>query len=809
MCKTKIAFIALDGAIGSYDKLYSYLIPDKLLSSALPGCRVSVPFGRSDNKRIGMIFSTESKDDISGLKELISVIDDYPVLNTELLKFCIYMKNNLFCTYFDAVNTVLPTGLKFRLADYYSVNSEFLCKSLLDDAELPVYSAIEEKGELSAGKLKNISPDYRDILLSLTEKGAVIHTVIPKRNTGDLTSKYVSLAENQSVSALKLTTRQKDVISAVEVAGQVSIKELQYFTGVSVSVINNLISKGILETYDVLEFRMPQRGTDNHKSSSITLNAEQEVAFSGLRDRLFTEQGEIALLYGVTGSGKTQVFLKLADETINSGRGVIVMVPEIALTPQMINLFSSRYGSRVAVFHSAMSIGQRMDEYRRIATGRASIAVGTRSAVFAPFNDLGLIVIDEEQEHTYKSEKNPRFNARDIAKLRIKYHKGLLCLSSATPSLETFSAAKAGRYGFYKLPHRFNDLSLPEVRVVNMRDELQNGNSSNLSRMLVFLIGEQLESGKQSIILLNRRGHNTYVSCQECGYVASCKNCSISLTFHSANNRLMCHYCGHSEPVYKKCPNCGSEFLAFSGVGTQKIFEELSVLFPKARILRLDADSTMTRNSYSQNLGDFADGKYDIMVGTQMVAKGLDFPKVSLVGVIGADKALSGDDYRSFERTFDLLTQVVGRAGRADGKGIAVIQTADTDNHIINLAKEQDYEAFYDEEIFDRKIKVFPPYCDLCLIWAQAQNEYSAKNCVFGLFDAIKNLIAEKYSDERVIILGPNPAFVPRVGGKYRYRMLIKCKNSPRFREMISNAISTCQNGDATIGVDINPVTII
>lgn len=809
MCKTKVALIALDGAAGSYDRLYSYLIPDELLPSALPGCRVSVPFGRSDNKRIGMIFSTESKADTSGLKELISVIDDYPVLNIELLKLCIYMKNNLFCTYFDAVNTVLPTGLKFRLADYYSVNSEFLCKSLLDDKELPVYSAIEEKGELSAEKLKNISPDYRDILLSLTEKGAVIHTVIPKRNMGDLTSKYVSLADNHSISALKLTPRQKDVISAVEVAGQVSIKELQYFTGVSVSVINNLISKGILETYDVLEFRMPQRETGNHKSSSIILNAEQEVAFNGLRDSLLTEQGEIALLYGVTGSGKTQVFLKLTDETIKSGRGVIVMVPEIALTPQMINLFSSRYGNRVAVFHSAMSIGQRMDEYRRIATGRASIAVGTRSAVFAPFKNLGLIVIDEEQEHTYKSEKNPRFNARDIAKLRIKYHKGLLCLSSATPSLETFSAAKAGRYGFYKLPHRFNDLSLPEVRVVNMRDELQDGNSSNLSRMLVSLIGEQLESGKQSIILLNRRGHNTYVSCQECGYVASCKNCSISLTFHSANNRLMCHYCGHSEPVYKKCPNCGSEFLVFSGVGTQKIFEELSVLFPKARILRLDADSTMTRNSYSKNLGDFADGKYDIMVGTQMVAKGLDFPKVSLVGVIGADKALSGDDYRSFERTFDLLTQVVGRAGRADGRGIAVIQTSDTDNHIINLAKEQDYEAFYNEEIFDRKIKIFPPYCDLCLIWAQAQNEYSAKNCVFGLFDAIKNLIAEKYSDERVIILGPNPAFVPRVGGKYRYRMLIKCKNSSRFREMISNAISACQNSDATIGVDMNPVTII
>ncbi|MBO4734370.1 MAG: primosomal protein N', partial [Clostridia bacterium] len=713
MCKTTVALVALDGAAGSYDKLYSYSIPRELLSAAIPGCRVSVPFGKGNKERIGMIFSL-ADDDSSKCKDLISVIDESPVLNTELLGLCVYMRDNLFCTYFDAVNVMLPAGLKYKLADYYAVNPEFSCKQLLNGDEQQFFSIIEEKGELSAEKLKSLSANYKEILFSLTDKGALIHTVFPKRNLGDFTRKYVTLSENYSAD-IKLTPRQREVCGAVEVAGEVSVRELEYFTGAGVSVINNLVKKGLLSAFDKQEFRMPPRGTFTAAKNEIVLNGEQTAAYEGLLKMFSADTGDTALLYGVTGSGKTQVFLKLADEVLKSGHGVIVMVPEIALTPQMINLFSSRYGSGVAVFHSAMSLGQRMDEYRRIATGKAKIAVGTRSAVFAPFDNLGLVVIDEEQEHTYKSEKNPRYHARDIAKLRIKYHKGLLCLSSATPSLESYSYAKAGKYGLFTLTHRYNNLSLPNVEIVNMRDELKEGNSSNISRQLAEQLREQLNAGKQSIILLNRRGHNTYISCPACGFVAGCKNCSISLTYHSANGRLMCHCCGHSEPMFKKCPECGSEYLSFSGVGTQRICEELSVLLPRASILRLDADSTLTRNSYSTHLGDFAAGKYDIMVGTQMVAKGLDFPNVSLVGVIGADRALATDDYRSFERTFDLLTQVVGRAGRAENNGIAVIQTSDTDNHIIDLAKEQNYEAFYNEEIVDRQIKIFPPFCDLCL----------------------------------------------------------------------------------------------
>ena len=803
----KIVCVALDGATGSYDKLYSYTVPKELVSLAKEGCRVTVPFGRGNKNRIGIILSFKEYGETENLKSIVSVIDGQPVLSDEMRKICAWMKENVFCTYFDAVNAMIPAGLKYKLKDYYLKNGDFGDLSVLTEEEKEVLNLIDSKGELPGGKTQ--FENLQDILFSLIDKGVLTHTVTPKRNLGDFTRKSVRLAEEYECDTEKLTPRQQEVYEAVKVAGEVTVKELEYFTGASVSVINTLVKKGVLTCFDKQEFRIPRRAGITVSKSETVLNSEQETAFLGLKDRMLSEKGETALLYGVTGSGKTQVFLKLADEAIRLGRGVIIMVPEIALTPQMIGVFSSRYGINVAVFHSAMSLGQRMDEYRRIESGRALIAVGTRSAVFAPFKNLGLIVIDEEQEHTYKSEKSPRFNATDIARLRIKYHKGLLCLSSATPSIGSYSRAISGKYGLYKLNKRFNDLALPEVRVVSMRKEMEDGNSSDISRELSGLISKQLERNKQSIILLNRRGHNTYVSCPECGFVATCDNCSISLTYHSANNRLMCHYCGHSVPLYKKCPECGSKYLHFSGAGTQRIAEELSTLFPKARILRLDADSTMSRDSYSLNLGDFAKGKYDIMIGTQMVAKGLDFPNVSLVGVIGADRALSNDDYRGFERTFDLLTQVIGRAGRADGDGIAVIQTSDIDNHIIELAKKQDYEAFYKEEIADRKIKIFPPFCDLCLIWTQSSDEYLAKSCAGEILTSIKKQIKEEYSDLRVIVLGPSAATVPKINGKYRYKMLIKCKNNARFREMINGALKIPAKRDVAVGIDINPESII
>ena len=609
-----------------------------------------------------------------------------------------------------------------------------------------------------------------------------------------------------SIAAAK--ARGKDVI-IIDTAGSVSVKELQYFTGVSSSVINTLEKKGIITSFEKQEFRMPYVNGTKINREEIILTTEQQSAFDGLAALTQSQNAETALLYGVTGSGKTKVFLKLVDDVSARGEGVIIMVPEIALTPQMIKIFSERYGSKIAVFHSAMSLGQRMDEYNRIKHGKALIAIGTRSAIFAPFSKLGLIIIDEEQEHTYKSEKSPRFHARDLARFRSAYHKCLLCLASATPSVESYSNAVTGKYKLFTLKQRYGNAMLPEVWLVDMKKELNDGNSSDISRDLAVKIGEALDNKKQAIILLNRRGHNTYVSCQGCGWVASCENCSISLTYHSANRRLMCHYCGASHEVPKKCPECDGEFFHFSGSGTQKLEEELSLLFPTARILRLDADTTGARDSYSNYLTAFANGEYDILLGTQMVAKGLDFPRVTVVGVIGADRALYSDDYRGYERTFSLLTQVVGRAGRADNPGVAVIQTNDTENNIISLAQRQDYDAFFKEEINNRKLMIFPPYCDICMVYVQSFDASIANDSINEIFANIKQAVASDYSDIKLIILGPAPATVPKVNNKYRYRIIIKTKNSSRFRDMIRTATDIKLKKDTYIGVDINPENII
>ena len=801
--------VVLEGAVGSYDKRYTYSLPENLVDTALPGCRVTVPFGRGNIKKQGMIMAVTEAELTEGIKYIYSVVDSTPVLSDEMLKMCEWMHSNIFCTYFDAIHTMLPTGLNYRLTDYYSVNDEFCSPALLNETELEIYTFLEQNGETALKVLEQRFQYASDTLLDLTKKQAVIRNSVPKRRMNDLTRRYVRLCGEELPTGIKLTPRQSELVELVSAAGSVSVKELQYFTGASSSVINKLISNKVFEAFDKQEFRIPYKPSSDIKQNKIILTDEQQNAYEGLKRQAFSGNAQAALLYGVTGSGKTQVFLKLADDVSREGLGVIIMVPEIALTPQMIRIFSERYGDKVAVFHSAMSLGQRMDEYNRIKQGKALIAVGTRSAVFAPFSKLGLIIIDEEQEHTYKSEKSPRFHARDIARFRAGYHKCLALFASATPSVESFSAAKSGKYTLYTLANRYGNATLPEVRLVDMRKELREGNSSDISRELATLIGEAIDGGKQAIILLNRRGHNTYVSCGECGWVAQCDDCSVSLTYHSANGRLMCHYCGHSIPKPQTCPQCGGEHIVFSGSGTQRLEEELKSLFPSARVLRLDADSTVTRDSYSVSLSAFANGEYDIMLGTQMVAKGLDFPNVTVVGVIGADRALYSDDYRGFERTFSLLTQVVGRAGRAGDGGIAVVQTNDTDNNVISLAGRQDYNAFYSEEILNRKLMIFPPFCDICMLWVSGSDYPTVQSTIKEIFDGIKEKTSGEYKDIKLIILGPCAATVPRVNGKYRHRMIIKCKNTPRFREMLKSVCDIKLKRDTTVGIDINPETII
>ncbi len=805
----KVVCVAIDGAVGSFDKLYSYLVPDELFSLAVPGCRVTVPFGRSNRKRQGIILKSNSKSDNSKLKEIYSVDDSEPVLTDEMVKLCIYLHDTVFCTYYDAVHILLPSGLNLSLKDYYYVNTAANEDAEFTDVEKVIFDYLKEKGKTNKEIIiKKFGDDAQDNLISLCDKNAVVHDYTPVRKMNDLMRKWVRLCENGEFTP-DLTPRQLEVEQVIESVGAVSVKELQYFTGATVSVIDQLVKKGVAEYFEKQEFRMPYRAGIIARKKEIILSPEQEKAYSDLLNSAHDNKGKTALLYGVTGSGKTQVFLRLIDDMIADKKGVIYMVPEIALTPQMIKIFTDRYGDKIAVFHSAMSLGQRMDEYNRIKQGRALIAIGTRSAVFAPFDNLGLIVVDEEQEHTYKSEKSPRFHTHNVAKFRSAYHKCLLCLASATPSIESYNFAKNGKYQLCTLTQRYGNAALPQVILVDMKNELANGNSSNISVTLAEQIETQLQKGKQAIILLNRRGKNTYVSCRDCGYVFDCDDCSISLTYHSANDRLMCHYCGKSISKPHVCPECQSENLSFSGVGTQKLEEELHLLFPSARILRLDADSTMTRDSYSVNLSAFANGEYDIMLGTQMVAKGLDFPNVSLVGVIGADRALYSDDYRGYERTFSLLTQVVGRAGRADSNGIAVIQTNDTESNVIKLAKKQDYDAFYKTEIENRKLMIFPPFCDICMVFVYSSVAEDAKNTMFAVFDKMKSLISDEYADVKIIVLGPCAAAVPKVGGRYRFRMIIKCKNNSRFRELINKSTDIKKTGDTYIGIDINPENLM
>lgn len=804
-----VAQVALDGAAFAFDRLYSYIIPPELQSKAAAGMRVTVPFGKGNLKKQGMIFRIVSAE-LKGLKAIYSLTDKSPVLNGEMLCLCEYMRENCFCTYYEAVRAALPMGMSFKLISYYSANEEFSSMSLLDGTEREIFEYLKAKGEKDLDSLKRKFGVTAELLDGLCEKQALILSREPKRKINDANEKWVRLAFSyDELVNLKLTKRQREVCELVSGTDGISVKEIKYFTGVSQSVIDGLISRELLICFEKRVFRTDRKMQTALKNTEITLTDEQQAAFDGLISKYNEQSGNISLLYGITGSGKTQVFLRLADEVSAEGRGVIVMVPEIALTPQMLKIFTERYGDKVAVFHSAMSQGARLDEWERVRSGKALIALGTRSAVFAPFADLGLIIIDEEQEHTYKSEQSPRFHARELAAFRTRYNKGLLCLASATPSVESFTAAKQGKYSLFKLTNRYGGAVLPKVETVDMKKEILGGNSSPVSRRLYEAVNETLDNKKQVILLLNRRGHNTYISCPNCGYVMTCPNCSISLTYHSANHRMMCHYCGYSVSADTKCPECGNSHMKFLGAGTQKLEEEIKNLFPKARVLRVDADSTLARESYSEYLTAFANGEYDILLGTQMVAKGLDFPNVTLVGVLGADSAAFSEDFRSFERTFSLLTQVVGRAGRGESAGLAIVQSINPDSELIGLAAKQDYEGFYESEIMTRKLMIYPPYCDICVVQARAGERKNAETAVNGIFSNIKEMLKDEYADVKLIILGPAPASVPIVNGKYRYRMIIKCKNNKRFREMLRTALEIKRLPDTAVIADINPDTVI
>lgn len=790
MSSDLVAGVAVEKTTYTFDKIFDYAVPVSLCSRAKKGARVLVPFGRGNRKRQGIIFEIHNRSH-DGLKSIISVLDDEPVLSEEMISTASFMKERYFCTYYDAVKTMLPAGINYRITTLYGAKSSFdFEESVLDDEQQRIFNYLVAKRK--AVKSDKILDDFGlsniEILDRLVSMGALYKSDEAFRRISDAVMKMAAPTELAESASIKLTEKQGAVLDLLKMTGGTSVKEICYFTGVTSGVINTLYKKGLIYFYDEEVFRIDNRSRDL-SLGPITLSDEQQAACDNLYNEYGDSQPHTSLLYGVTGSGKTSVFMKLIEKVIDDDKGIIVMVPEISLTPQFVSLFSKRFGDKIAVFHSALSLGERLDEYKRVKKGLAKIVIGTRSAVFAPFEKIGLIIMDEEQEYSYKSESSPRYHAREIAKFRCAQNNALLVLSSATPSVETFYYAKSGRYSLNTLTSRYGSATLPEVVTADMNVELQNGNATGFSNILLENINYNLENGKQSILLLNRRGYNTFVTCRMCGDAVVCPNCSISLTYHRANHRLMCHYCGYSVPYSDECPTCHSKTLRFGGAGTQKAEKDIAEIFPDARILRMDTDTASSKSSYERMISAFADGKYDILIGTQMVAKGLDFPNVTLVGVLNTDQMLYADDYRSYERSFSLLTQVVGRSGRGTSKGMAVIQSYTPDNLIISMAANQDYNNFYNTEIKIREAMLYPPFADICLVGFVGENQQLALRAANAFLQSFIALAKKEYPHMPLRILGPSPATVVKVSNKFRYKLIIKCKNNREFRKLLSTLL--------------------
>lgn len=806
---TLIAGVAVEGTVYHFDKIFDYAVKPEDASVLKSGCRVNVPFARGNRSRQGIVMYIKEGNS-TGLKYITSVLDREPVLSPEMLSLADFMHRHYYCTLFEAVKPMLPAGLSYNITTVYSAADDVPADELSgEDRRIFEYiksssAPVRREELLSTFGLSDFSPFER-----LVQKGFLKKSDDAYRRLGDKSVRMLRLCENSQEVSCKLTEKQQAVADLICDAGEASVKEVCYFTGVTQAVVDAVVRKGIAEYFDAEVFRTPETSA-YEKQDFPVLNDEQQTAFDGLCKKYRENKPSVSLLYGVTGSGKTSVFLSLIKTVVEDGRGVIVMVPEIALTPQLVKRFKGLFGEDVAIFHSGLSLGERLDEFKRVQKGLAKIAVGTRSAVFAPFSNLGLIIMDEEQEHTYKSENKPRFHARDIAKFRCSSNNCMLLLSSATPDVESFYYANTGRYSLFTLNNRYGSAQLPDVLTVDMNEEIAAGNTTGISSALLQAIEDNLNTGKQSILLLNRRGYNTFAVCRSCKEALACPNCSISLTYHQANHRLMCHYCGYSQSLTDECPNCHEKNIQFCGSGTQRAEETLAELFPDARVLRMDADAVMHKNAHEKLLTAFANGEYDILVGTQMVAKGLDFPNVTLVGVLSADQMLYSDDYRSFERAFSMLTQVVGRSGRGEEKGRAVIQTYTPENPIIELSAKQSYDEFYSDEIEIRRAMMYPPFADLLLVGFLGENKAKTIACSNAFVTRLKELCEIEYKDLPIRALGPSPALVSKVNNRYRYKVIIKSRNCAKLRELMSELLREFGKDkafqDVTVYADLKPL---
>ncbi|MEE1453436.1 MAG: primosomal protein N' [Faecalibacterium sp.] len=746
----KTVGVAVSNATFHFDKLYTYAVMPDQQDTVRLGSMVLVPFGRGSRARMGVVLACDAEPESAKLKFLFDVAPASACLTPELLRLVHFLKERTFCTYYEAVKAVIPYGAQYK-------------PTVAEDGVTPVL-----------------------------QKQLVRHTENAYKLVGTLPPKPRPTAKQ--LAAVALLAGGERTLSALEEKG------------ISRAVLDNLCAKGVLECSKVNK-SIDLYSSIPLKNEPILLTEEQQAAYDALLPGLEDAAPHSALLYGVTGSGKTLVFLKLIEHCLQMGRRALVLVPEISLTPQMILRLKSQFGKRVAVQHSALNHTERLLQWQMIQDGGADIVVGTRSAIFSPLENIGLVIIDEEQEHTYRSESAPRYSAHEVARQRAAENGALLLLASATPSTESYYAAQHGRTQLVCLTKRYGGNPLPKVQIVDMRAELASGNPREISLAMEDAIRHNLEAGKQTILLLNRRGYQTVAQCEDCREVLKCQKCSVPMVYHKSAHKLLCHYCGSQlDPPPARCPACGGK-LQYRGFGTQKAEEELAKLFPEARILRMDQDTTAAKDAHEKLLAKFARHEYDIMVGTQMVAKGLDFEDVTLVGVLGIDSLLFAQGFRAYETVFSLVTQVVGRSGRAKDPGYAIIQTTDPDNPVLNLAAAQDYDAFFEQEIAYRKLGLYPPFCGLCVVGFAGPKESEVARAS-ARFTALLGRQAAKQPDLPLRVLGPTPGSIEKINDSYRYKLTVKCRNDRRFRNLIRETLTLYEQeklpGKATVVVDLH-----
>ncbi len=791
-----IAKIAVSAANFAIDKPYSYRIPEGL--TLQPGQRVQLPFGRANKRTEGVVLSVEPGEK-SQLKPIDCCLDEEPVLTGNQLRLAAFLRERYFCTFYDAIRCMLPAGLWFRTKNTFFLTEDrsWKEKTIRKDHALQVLTLMENLGgQAEETALRNLIPEeeiLHDAVSYLLRKKWIGSQRDFHRKTGDKTERIAALAASPgetlafAESRPKSAQMQKQVLQLLCSLGSVSVKELCYFTGASTATVNRLEKLGYLTLSERPVLRCREIKPAELKGP-LVLNQQQQECFEGLSERMRWENPGVALLHGVTGSGKTSVYVKLIEDCLENRKSAMLLVPEIALTPQLLGLLAAYFGDKVAVLHSSLSSGERYDQWKRVRSGEAPVVVGTRSAVFAPC-DPGLIILDEEQEHSYKSENSPRYSAKEVAIWRGAKENALVLLGSATPSVESMYRAKSGVYGLYTLSQRYNGRPLPEVEIVDMRQEMKFGNDLSLSVPLRQAMLETRAARKQTILLLNRRGNSRALVCVDCRKTPECPRCDLRMTYHSANNRLMCHYCGFSQSVPDRCPSCGGPMKSI-GTGTQKVQSELEFVFPDWKSLRMDTDTVNAVNTHEKILEQFREERIPVLIGTQMVAKGLNLTDVTLVGVLDADLSLYTGGYRAGETTFNMLTQVVGRAGRGESEGRAVIQTLVPEHQVIRLAARQDYEGFYELEVNLRRVQNAPPFGDIAVLTVTGQEETAVLRGAAKFRDSLNACLKQPaYTGEVCTVLGPAPCAVPKINFNFRYQLTLRCRMTRNLRLLLAHLL--------------------